>query len=276
MTFAAVDPHAVSAETIASTLTAARRSARSLAGFPGQVPTSLAQAYAVQEAAIGLWPDRVAGWKVGRVPDPLQAQLGSDRVSGPIFESRVWKAPSGQVVDFPVFAGGFAAVEAEFVIRVGADADPDKTTYSEDEVRALAGSVLLGVETAGSPMASINEIGPLAVASDFGNNAGLILGADIGPWRDDIADIAIEVAIDGAVVGRATAASIPGGPLASLKFTAEHCARRGRPLRAGQLVSTGAATGVHDISIGQSARLTFGGAGEILCRAIPARAEQGT
>ena len=274
MTFAAVDPHAVSAETIARTLTAARRAARCLAGFPGRLPDTLAEAYAIQEAAIGLWPDpAVAGWKVGRVPESLQPILGADRVSGPIFEGAVWTAESGQVVDFPVFPGGFAAVEAEFVIRVGADTDPAKTSYTDAEVRALVGSVCLGVETAGSPMAAINEIGPLAVASDFGNNAGLILGPDLGSWRDDIADIGIEVAIDGAVVGRGAAASIPGGPLASRKFTAEHCARRGRPLQAGPLISTGAATGVHDISIGQSARLTFGAAGEILCRAVPAKAE---
>ena len=272
MSFAAVDPPGpVAAEAIARTLTAARRAAGALPEFPGDLPKTLAEAYAVQEAAIGLWPDQVAGWKVGRVPDSLQGVLGQERVAGPIFLRSV-RAAAG-AVDFPVFAGGFAAVEAEFVIRIGADADPARVSYADADVRALIGAVHLGVETAGSPMAAINDIGPLAVASDFGNNAGLILGPDIGPWRAEFADVEIAVWIDDRLVGRSTAASIPGGPLASLRFIAEHCARRGRPLRAGQLVSTGAATGVHDITAGQSARIAFDGAGEILCRAIAATAE---
>jgi 2-keto-4-pentenoate hydratase len=42
------------------------------------------------------------------------------------------------------------------------------------------------------------------------------------------------------------------------------------PLKAGQLVSTGATTGVHDIRAGQSASAMFGGVGEIRCRAVRA------
>ena len=34
----------------------------------------------------------------------------------------------------------------------------------------------MGVEMAGSPLATINELGPTVVAADFGNNNGLILG----------------------------------------------------------------------------------------------------
>ncbi len=169
-------------------------------------------------------------------------------------------------------AGGFAAVETEFVVRVGVDADPDKTSYFLDEALALVGDVHIGVEIAGSPMAAINDIGPLAVASDFGNNAGLILGPVIADWRAALDGIEIESCIDGALVGQGRASSLPGGPMASLRFLAEHCARRGRPLTAGQLISTGAATGVHDIRAGQSARLVFSGAGEILCRAVSAHA----
>jgi 2-keto-4-pentenoate hydratase len=34
-------------------------------------------------------------------------------------------------------------------------------------------------------------------------------------------------------------------------------------------VSTGAITGVHQVVVGQTARVMFGGAGEVLCRAEP-------
>ncbi|MGH6909143.1 MAG: hypothetical protein ACREEG_03075 [Phenylobacterium sp.] len=49
------------------------------------------------------------------------------------------------------------------------------------------------------------------------------------------------------------------------------CAARGRPLKRGQLVTTGAASGIHDIEAGQTARITFGDLDEICCVAQPAR-----
>lgn len=49
------------------------------------------------------------------------------------------------------------------------------------------------------------------------------------------------------------------------------CAARERPLKRGQLVTTGAASGIHDIEAGQTARITFGDLDEIRCVAHPAR-----
>ena len=79
--------------------------------------------------------------------------------------------------------------------------------------------------------------------------------------------------IDNAVVGKGTSASIPGGPLDSLAFLLNLLHRRGRRLEAGQLVSTGAATGVHDIVAGQTAVADFGEDGRIECLAVPATGE---
>jgi 2-keto-4-pentenoate hydratase len=42
-------------------------------------------------------------------------------------------------------------------------------------------------------------------------------------------------------------------------------AARGRPLKRGQLVTTGAASGIHDIEAGQTARIAFGDLDEIFC-----------
>jgi 2-keto-4-pentenoate hydratase len=72
------------------------------------------------------------------------------------------------------------------------------------------------------------------------------------------------------VVGRGNAAAVSGGPLAALAFALRCNARRGRPLRAGDLVSTGAVTGVHSIRAGQSAEAVFDGIGSLRCTATPA------
>jgi 2-keto-4-pentenoate hydratase len=110
------------------------------------------------------------------------------------------------------------------------------------------------------------------VASDFGNNAGLIVGPEVNNWRARLGELTARTEIEGKLVGEGTAMLIPGGPLAGLRFLLKHLAERDRPLQAGQYVSTGAVTGVHDIVAGQSSRLSFGGDGEILCRAVKAKA----
>ena len=79
--------------------------------------------------------------------------------------------------------------------------------------------------------------------------------------------------IDGVVIGQGGASSIPGGPLDSLAFLLNLLHRRGRRLEAGQLISTGAATGVHDIRAGQAAVADFGPDGRIECQAVAAQGE---
>ena len=254
---------------IAARLVSARLDARSLDAFPGAQPTTLEQGYLIQEVAIHLWPDEIAGWKIGLVPPPLRENLGSDRVAGPIFSRAVHKAKG--VVEFPVFDGGFAAVEAEYVFRMGRDAPEGKVSWTDDEAAALVAAMHIGVETAGSPMSFINDLGPTVVASDFGNNAGLILGSEVRDWRKRLPELHAKTEIDGKVVGEGAVMGLPGGPLAGLRFLLAHLAMRNRPLQVGQYVSSGAVTGVHDIVDGQSSRLSFGGDGEILCKAVRAK-----
>ena len=83
----------------------------------------------------------------------------------------------------PVFAEGFAAGEAEFLLRIGAAPPAGKTGFTLDEAADLIGAVHVGIEIASSPLGAINELGPIAVISDFGNNNGLVVGPEIPDWR---------------------------------------------------------------------------------------------
>ncbi|HEU4624030.1 MAG TPA: hypothetical protein VFS52_04665 [Steroidobacteraceae bacterium] len=264
------------ARDIAARFVRARLAGLSLPAFPGAIPTSVEAAYACQDAAIAMWPDRVQGWKVGRIGEPWLGRLGEDRLVGPIFARSVRRARPDEVVEFPVFDGGFAAVEAEFIVQLRTDATPGKTDWDAATASELVGALHVGIETAGSPLATINELGATVVISDFGNNAGLIVGPEIPNWRDIPPDrLLSETFVDGQRVGNGSAASVPGGPLAALAFAMNRCARRGLPLAAGQLVSTGATTGIHDIRIGQSSRVVFAGIAEIQCRAVRAQPVEG-
>lgn len=255
---------------IAAALVAARQAHRALDGYPGPQPQTMEEGYRIQEAGLALWQDEVAGWKIGLVPAHLRPTLKAERLAGPVFARSVMHAAAGEVVSFPVFVGGFAAVEGEFVFRMAADAPAGKTDWTDDEAASLVAALHIGVETAGSPMRMINDLGSAVVSSDFGNNYGVILGPEIEDWRARVNDIRVTTTIEGGVVGEGAGASIPGGPIAGLRFLLTHLAERGRPLRKGQLVSSGAVTGVHDILAGQSSTVTFSGCGAITCRAVPA------
>ena len=110
---------------IAARFVDARLSHTALSDYPGRRPLDMATAYATQDAAIDLFPDEIIGWKVGGVPPSQQAILGVHRVSGPIFARNLWTDTGANNV-LPAIEGGFAAVEAEFIIRIGAGVDPDR------------------------------------------------------------------------------------------------------------------------------------------------------
>jgi 2-keto-4-pentenoate hydratase len=256
------------AEMIAEQFVRARLAGQSLPQFPGKVPTTLAEAYRCQEAAIKRFPDGIVGWKVARIPPAFAQQFPEERLVGPVFEGNLHWARIGEVVEVPLIEHGFAAVEAEIVVRVNEDAPAGKTDWTIDEAAELVRSFHLGVEVASSPLATLNDIGPGAVISDVGNNWGVVVGSAVGEWRS-IQEIVALSFIDDALAGRGTA-FIRQGVLGALAFALNKCAERGRPLRAGAVISTGAITGVHDIRIGQQSRHVFEGCGEIECRGVRA------
>lgn len=237
----------------------ARLAAIALPAYPGAVPATLAEAYAIQDHAIRLWPDTLSGWKVGRINAPWDGALGCDRLVGPIFSRQVVQAEGGSVEGL-VFGGGFGAVEGEVIIVAGADAPAGKLDWSLEEAAEIAGPVLIGAEVASSPFPGINDLGPLVTISDFGNHNGLILGPALdNPGQSGTSGALFRTLIDGIEAGRATPSAIPGGPLESFRALLEIVARRGLPLRRGMYVSTGAVTGVHPAHAGQTATIEVDG-----------------
>jgi 2-keto-4-pentenoate hydratase len=255
-------------QAIATRFVEARLLSRPLADFPGEVPADLETAYRCQDAAIERWPDRIAGWKVGRIPEALEERFLSDRLAGPIFRKTIHYSQGSESLELPVYRGGFAAIEGEYVVVVSSDAPEDKLQWTRDEASRMISDLRIGVEMASSPLRSINDLGPAAIVSDFGNNAGLIVGPSISGWESrELESMSCEAFIEGRSVGTGGAFRLSGGPVRSLQFILELAARRGRPLKSGDVIATGQTTGIHDILIGQSARISFAGDGDIYCRA---------
>ncbi|MFN3229387.1 MAG: 2-keto-4-pentenoate hydratase [Asticcacaulis sp.] len=254
---------------IARTFVDRRARREALADYPGDIPADMAHAYAIQDLAISLREEPVVGWKIGRLSPENQARFGTERLCGPVFASRLKRAEDAdETLSIDVIPGGFAAVEAEYVFELGLDIQPGQVPETPIDVLRALSAVYAGVEMAGSPLLTINDLGPTVVASDYGNNNGLILGprlVDLTSARLEDLDVEAlstfraETFIDGEAVGRGGLFTMPGGPLAALAWLFKHLDSRGYPLKKGMLVSSGATTGIHDVRSGQMALVRFMG-----------------
>jgi 2-keto-4-pentenoate hydratase len=149
----------------------------------------------------------------------------------------------------------------------------DGTIPQDDAAtRAVIDEIRLGIEIASSPYPGINSDGPTVTASDFGNNAGLVLGSVLNGWKQiDLCAITVRTEIDGALVGEATAVTMLDGPFGAVRFLLANLGERGFDLSGGLWVSTGAITGVHPVTPGQRVTATFGGHGTVTCSIAAAR-----
>lgn len=252
------------ADAIARALLGARHAASGLSAYPGTLPTTLAQGYAIQNAAMAAHGEDVAGWKVGRILPPLSDHYGADRLAGPIFIDTVKQADD--TAKGYIFAEGFGAAEAEFLLRIGTMPAFGKTAFTLEEAAAHIDAVHIGIEIASSPFVGINENGPAVTVSDFGNNNGLLIGPAIPDWRNsDFADTDVSVFIDGAVIGTGRASNFPDGVIGSARFLLQNLAERGIALPAGSWISSGAVSGVHRVKVGQRVIADFRRFGSLSC-----------
>ena len=242
---------------ISSTLLEARRKASALPKFPGEVPETLDEAYAIQDASRAGRGCDVAGWKVGGIPPELRDTYGAAFLVGPIFTDTVVTAQPGERTAMPVFVGGFAAIEPEFILKLGATREEDR--------------LFIGAEIASSPVHDINGYGPAAIVSDFGNNHGILIGDEVEDWQDRKGPFPIKTTIDGEVIGTRELAEIGEAVFASRDFLLAHAARRGVDVPVGTFISCGAITGVHEAVAGAQSALDFGDLGTVDLELVPAK-----
>ena len=254
-------------DAVSERLVSARLSAKPLQNFPGPLPTTLEQAYAIQSASIARWQDNVVAWKVAKLPEIDRPRFPADRLIGPIFKSTIQFVERDACVVAAVFKGGFAAIEAEYALELDKTILPSDPVYADNELVNLIGAVYGAAEIASSPISDINSLGAMAVIPDFGGNCGLIVGPKIVDWRSVPAkSLTASVTVDAVKVGETTTEAIERDPLEAVKTLITICRHRGIELPRGTLISTGALTGVHDMAAPSTAHMDFGSFGSFNVR----------
>lgn len=225
----------------------------------GLDPIDAMGAYAVQKSNTDHWVAqgrKIVGRKIGLTAKAVQAQLGVDQPDyGVLFD------------DMAIADGGFLSphkalqpkVEAEIALILSADID---------DVDATAATVARAVEVAIPAIEIVDsriadwKISFADTVADNGSSAFYVLGKARHSLDGlDLWSCGMVLEINGKVTSLGAGAACLGHPLNAAAWLARAMAQQGEPLRAGQVILTGALGPMVAINPGDHVRATVGGLG---------------
>lgn len=238
----------------ADLLLAARRDRRPLAAFPEDArPHTLEEAWAVQDrvvAALG----GPGGWKVGA------ADATSEPGVAPLPASGMHVGTTRLVAS----AFNFVGIEAEIAFRFGRDLPRREAPWTKSEVLAAVESVHPAIEVVDSRLAGWRERPGIEQAADLGNHGAFVLGPATALKPDiDQTKVTARVLVDRNLRVEKTGGNTAVDVQRLLVWLANHCAARGTPIRAGDVVTSGSCTGLEIVGAPCSVTAELDGLGKV-------------
>ena len=245
------------AESAAALLVEARRGRQWLPDLPEECrPRDLAEAWAVQDAVVRRLGGH-GGWKVG-APGPT-----AEPSYAPIAASLVHRSPAV----LPSGEHRLFGIEAEIGFRIGRDLPRRERDYTREEVLSAVAAMHPTIEVVESRFVDFRTADKLSVLADFQSNGALIVGPEATGWQGaDLAQPKARLLFDASVETEVTTGNSAGDPIRLLVALANHAARRGMPLRSGDVVTTGSCTGLTFTKAGGDVVADFGAWGAVELR----------
>ncbi|WP_207000410.1 2-keto-4-pentenoate hydratase [Trinickia mobilis] len=206
---------------------------------PGGSPLDdMATAYAVQQANVDArvaQGERIVGRKIGLTSLAVQKQLG---VAQPDFGALFANMAYGDSQPMPLSRLIQPKVEAEIALVLERDLTYEKHTFA-DILRSTA-YALAAIEVVDSRIQNW-DIRFVDTVADNASSALFVLGSRPVPLSGiDLTACAMTLSRDGEVLSRGNGAACLGNPLNAAVWLADRMAQLGTPLRAGDIVLTGA------------------------------------
>lgn len=245
-----------------------RRGKRDLTGLPADLhPRDLTEAHAVQDRlhehylAAGEGP--LAGWKIALTTPVMQRLVGVDHpCEGGIFATRLYHRTATLAHADCVSLG----VESEIALSLDRDLGAGGMPYDRETVADAVTGAMAAIEivdTRNVDFAAAEPIDAALLIADNAMNFGAVVGAPVDDWhRHDLAALAGRMIINGEEVGHGVGADALGHPLAALAWLANSLVRRGRMLRAGDVVLTGSIVATKWLKPGDEMTTIIDGLGE--------------
>ena len=251
----------------AQLLLAVRRGAPRLAALPAQLtPTSLPEAYAIQQLVLQGLGANVGAWKVTLFD-------ARDGICAPIAANSLLASPARlSSLGAPTHNTSQFGIEPEIAFRMGADLPPravresgvTATAYSAAEVYAAVASTHAVIEIVVTRFVDADAVSQLERVADSFMNEALIIGPPCKDWqRLTLHDLPLQVQVDGRSVHSGRGGHPLGNPLLPLVWIANHLAALGVDLRRGEYVTTGSCNGIRYATAGQQVRVAFAELGTV-------------
>jgi 2-keto-4-pentenoate hydratase len=219
-------------------------------------------AYAVQTALIGARTSNGAtlvGWKIGLTNPKVQAQLGVDQPDfGKLLDDMACLQDTA--VDHSRLLQPRIEAEIAFVLTGDLDQPGDISTSA---VRAAAGYAVAALEIVDSRIAGW-DISIVDTVADNASSGLFVLGATHTPLhRLDPAAVGMSMTRNGEVVSTGSGADCLGDPLTAVAWLATTARDYGQPLRAGDVILSGALGPMVPVAPGDTFQAEFTSLGSV-------------
>jgi len=207
--------------------------------------TDLAAAYAVQQQLVEQRLSggaTVVGRKIGATSEAVQNQLGVDQPDFGYLLSDMDVSDAGSDSGGPISMRTLLQprVEAEVAFVLAHDIDMDEDDITVESVRGCVEVALPALEIVDSRIENW-DIGFTDTVADNASSGLYVVGRD-GQTLDRLEprEVTMSLSINGEVRSSGNGAACLGDPLEALRWLAVQATRFGDPLRAGQVVLSGA------------------------------------
>ena len=223
----------------AEALIEARSTNEALIEFPNKSePTSVEDAFAIQDAVLEKMDAKIGAWKVGPATSSFPATCAA--------------IPSDNILRSPARLSNalrLKGVECEVAFRLSVDLPADSGPYTSDDVKASIATVMVAIEAVETRYSTWPVPEPLWALADSQNNEALIIGEEINfPNNVNIDNLCAKFAIDNNNIPASK--GFPGGdPFTLIAWLAEHLSSRApiiskRGLKKDDVITTGSWNGV--------------------------------
>ena len=228
--------------------------------------TDIDAAYAVQQINTNRKVSsgrRISGRKIGVTSKAVQQQIGVDQ---PDFGTLFADTEYGDGVDIPAARLIQPRAEAEVALVVGRDLDNAPHGFAEI-IRSIE-FALPSIEVVDSRIANW-QISIVDTVADNASCGLYVVGSRPVPLSAfDIRTIPMRMTINGAEVSTGSGAACLGNPLHAARWLADVLCERKIPLKAGDVLMTGALGPMQSIGAGDEVVASFGDLGSVTTRLV--------
>lgn len=248
---------------VANTLLGALKTVRPCGPVRDVLGGDLDAAYEVQELLIQSrvsTRNRRVGRKVGLTAPAVQRQLGVDQPDFGVLLSEMQRGEDEEIPSSRLIA---PRIEAEIAFVMGRDVE----ATDRGSVLSAVDFVVPSLEIVDSRIANW-DIGIVDTVADNASSAYFVLGNGKATLNDYVPAAAeMVMTINGQQVSQGTGVDCLGDPINALLWVAETAAALGRPLRAGEVVLSGALGPMAPLKAGDVVEARISGLGTVTATA---------